>query len=86
METRRFLVPDEVKVSVDRQVVDRKFSSIDEYLLNLIQQDLKRGALMELEAQIVAGLEGPTTPMNEDFWDSIRRQAAAGLAAEEFLP
>ena len=77
---------DETKAFVDRQVAEGRNTSVEEYLLALVQQDQKRIVLQELKSQLLEGLEGPTVPMDDAFWNSVRNQALEGLAKEKIRP
>ena len=77
---------DETQAFVDRQVAEGHSSSAGGYVLSLIEQDQKRIVLQELKNQLLEGLEGPTVPMDDAFWNSVRNQAMEGLANEKIRP
>ena len=83
MATVTVTVPAEMQEFVDRLVVEHHYSSAEEYLLALVKQDQRRVVLQELESQLRKGMEGPTVPMDDDFWNSIRTQALEGLTSDK---
>jgi antitoxin ParD1/3/4 len=69
-------LPDQLKDFVDHQVGTGRYSTVSEYVRDLIREDEKRAAREKLEALLVEGIEssGPTEMTRAD-WDGIRREA-----------
>ena len=66
-------IPEKLKAYVRRQVAERGYSSVSEYMRNLIRADLKQQTHTALETKILKGLEsGPMTPMAREDWQKIR--------------
>jgi antitoxin ParD1/3/4 len=60
---------------VQRQVQRRGYSSVSEYVRDLIRGDQERQAIAVLETEILKGLDsGPSTPMTKEDWQDIRRE------------
>ena len=73
MNTMNIAIPEKLKAFVRRQVAERGYSSVSEYMRNLIRADLKQQTHTTLEAEILKGLEsGPMTPMVREDWQKIR--------------
>ena len=86
MTTMNFSLPDEMKAFVEARLAQEGYASASEYLRALIRDDQKRRAKRELESQILEGLQGPSVAMDREEWDSLRREALAGLAGENICP
>jgi antitoxin ParD1/3/4 len=76
MQTMNISLPDQLKDFVDHQVGTGRYSTVSEYVRDLIREDEKRAAREKLEALLMEGIEssGPTEMTRED-WDGIRREA-----------
>jgi len=69
-------LPDQLKDFVENQVGSGRYSSVSEYVRNLIRDDEKRKAQGKLEALLVEGIQsGQPTEMTRQDWDDIRREA-----------
>ena len=66
-------IPAQLKSFVERQVQRRGYSSVSEYVRDLIRGDQERQAIAALESEILKGLDsGPSTPMTKADWQDIR--------------
>jgi antitoxin ParD1/3/4 len=76
MQTMNISLPEQLKEFVDDQVGSGRFSSVSEYVRDLIRDDEKRKAQEKLEALLTEGIQssGPTGMTRHD-WDDIRREA-----------
>jgi len=73
MNTMNIAIPERLKAFVQREVERRGYSSVSEYVRDLIRGDQERQAIAALEADILKGLEsGPSTPMTQEDWQAIR--------------
>ena len=73
MNTMNIAIPEQLKAFVQREVERRGYSSVSEYVRDLIRGDQERQAIAALEADILKGLEsGPSTPMTQEDWQAIR--------------
>ena len=73
-----------LKEFVQREVRRRGYSSVSEYVRELIRGDQERQELTRLEAEIIKGIEsGPATPMTPENWQAlrheVRRRAGKGI-------
>ena len=68
-------IPAQLKSFVQRQVERRGYSSVSEYVRDLIRGDQERQAIAALETEILKGLDsGPSTPMTKQDWQDIRTE------------
>jgi antitoxin ParD1/3/4 len=76
MQTMNISLPEPLKEFVDNQIASGRYSSVSEYIRELIREDEKRRAQQNLEALLLDGLQTSTaTPMTRQDWDEIRREA-----------
>src|ERR1035438_10358358 len=80
MQTMNISLPEQLKEYVDLEVGSGRFSSVSEYVRDLIRDDEKRKAQVKLEALLMEGIQssGPTEMTRHD-WDDIRREALKQL-------
>jgi antitoxin ParD1/3/4 len=75
MNTMNIAIPKQLKSFVQREVLRRGYSSVSEYVRDLIRGDQERQAIALLEAEFLKGLEsGPATPMTKQDWQDIRTE------------
>jgi antitoxin ParD1/3/4 len=75
MNTMNIAIPKQLKSFVQRQVERRGYSSVSEYVRDLIRGDQESQAIAMLEAEYLKGLEsGPATPMTQQDWQEIREE------------
>ena len=86
METMNIAMSDDLIAFVKSQTAIDGHASGDDYIRALIMAERKRQAINKLEALLLEGLQGPSLPVDQDFWDSIRREALEGPASEEIRP
>jgi antitoxin ParD1/3/4 len=68
-------IPEQLKSFVQRQVERRGYSSVSEYVRDLIRGDQERQAMSALEAEFLKGLDsGPSTLMTAQDWQDIREE------------
>jgi antitoxin ParD1/3/4 len=62
----------------------RGYSSVSEYVRDLIRGDQERQAIAALEVDILKGLEsGPSTPMTQEDWQAIRHEVRRRAATRQ---
>jgi antitoxin ParD1/3/4 len=84
MDTMNIAIPEQLKAFVQRQVEQRGYSSVSEYVRDLIRGDQERQAIAALEAEILQGLEsGPSTPMTPEDWQAIRQEVRRRTAKRQ---
>jgi len=87
MTTMNISLPEEMKAFIEAQMAQEGYASASEYLRFLIREAQKRRAKQELEAKFREALEsGPATPMTQEDWAALRREALEGLAGETIRP
>ncbi len=86
MTTMNISLPDEMKAYVEAQMAQDGYASASEYLRALIRDDQKRRGRQQLEAKLLEGLQGPSTVMTREDWDSVEQDALEGLAGEALRP
>jgi len=79
MQTMNISLPDPLKDFVDHQIAEGRYSSVSEYIRELIREDEKRRAEERLEALLLEGLESEESVMTRGDFDAIRREALAQL-------
>ena len=76
MQTMNISLPDQLKEFVDHQVGSGRYSTVSEYVLDLIREDERRAAQEKLEALLVEGIQSSQpTEMTRQDWEDIRREA-----------
>jgi antitoxin ParD1/3/4 len=86
MTTINISLPEDMKAFIESQMSQEGYASASEFFRTLIREEQKRRARHALEAKLLEGLQGPTTAMNREDWDSIRQEAIDGLAGEQIRP
>ena len=83
MQSMNISLPDPMKQFVDGQIAQGRYSSVSEYVRELIRADEKRKAEEQLEAKLLEGLTGPESELTSAEWNAIRQEALARLAARK---
>jgi len=84
MNTMNIAIPEQLKAFVQSQVERRGYSSVSEYVRDLIRGDQERQEISTLEAEIIKGLEsGESTPMTQEDWQEIRNEVRRRHAARK---
>jgi antitoxin ParD1/3/4 len=81
MQTMNISLPDPLKKFVDGQVAAGRYSSVSEYMRELIREDEKRKAEERLESLLLEGLETAASELTRADWSDIRKQALAQAKA-----
>jgi antitoxin ParD1/3/4 len=77
-------LPDGLKGFVDEQVGSGRYSSVSEYIRELIREDEKRKAQQRLEALLTEGIQsGEPTEMTREDWEAVRREALKQFEARK---
>jgi len=79
MQTMNISLPDPLKDFVDHQIAEGRYSSVSEYIRELIRDDEKRRAEERLEALLLEGLESEESVLTRGDFDAIRREALEQL-------
>ena len=84
MQTMNISLPDQLKDFVDEQVGSGRYSSVSEYVRDLIRDDERRKAQEKLEALLMEGIQsGKPTGMTRRDWEDVRRQAVRQFEARK---
>jgi len=84
MQTMNISLPDQLKDFVDEQVGSGRYSSVSEYVRDLIRDDERRKAQEKLESLLMEGIQsGKPTGMTRQDWEDIRRQAVKQYEARK---
>ena len=84
MQTMHISLPDQLKELVDAQVNTGRYSTVSEYVRDLIRDDEKRRAQAELEALLLEGIRsGEPTEMTRQDWIEIRSEAVRQFEARK---
>ena len=75
MDTMNVALPEAMKDFVLGRVEHGGYSSVSEYVRDLIRADQKQQALAVLDSEIMKGLHsGEPTPMTREDWAAIREE------------
>jgi len=83
MDTMNISLPKPLKKFVDGQIASGRYSSVSEYVRELIRDDEQRKANKRLETLLLEGLQGEETELTREDWSAIRREAQVRLAANK---
>ncbi len=75
MQSMNISLPEPLKEFVDGQIAQGRYSSVSEYVRELIRADEKRKAEEQLEALLLEGLRGEETVFTSQDWQAIRQEA-----------
>ncbi|MGH9673626.1 MAG: type II toxin-antitoxin system ParD family antitoxin [Bryobacteraceae bacterium] len=77
-------LPDQLKEFVDEQVGSGRYSSVSEYVRDLIRNDERRRAQERFESALMEGIQsGEPTELTREDWADIRREALKQLKARK---
>ena len=84
MQTMNISLPDPLKEFIDEQVGSGRYSSVSEYVRELVREDEKQKAQQKLEAMLMEGMEsGSPTRMTRQDWAEIRTEAVRQFQARK---
>jgi len=83
MQSMNISLPDPLKHFVDVQIAQGRYSSVSEYVRELIRADEKRKAAEDLESQLLEGLRSGESELTADDWQAIRKEALARVEARK---
>lgn len=83
MQSMNISLPDPLKQFVDGQISTGRYSSVSEYVRELIRADEKRKAEEQLEAKLLVGLSSAETALTRADWMAIRKEALAKVEARK---
>jgi antitoxin ParD1/3/4 len=74
MTSMNISLPEPLKLFVEQQVSKGGYSTVSEYLRELIREAQRRTDRQELEAKLLAGLQSPTSEMTANDWTALRER------------
>ena len=75
MQSMNISLPEPLKQFVDGQIAQGRYSSVSEYVRELIRADEKRKAEEQLETLLLEGLQGEEAAFTREDWQAIRQEA-----------
>ncbi len=79
MQTMNISLPDPLRDFVEHQIADGRYSSVSEYIRELIRDDEKRKSQERLEQMLLEALSGESSEMTRQDWSDIRSEALSVL-------
>jgi antitoxin ParD1/3/4 len=80
MQAMNISLPDPLKDFIDHRIAEGRYSSVSEYIRELIRDDEKRKAEERLEALLLEGLKsGEESELTKQDFEDIRKEAMAQL-------
>jgi antitoxin ParD1/3/4 len=84
METMNIALPESMKSFVQGRVSEGGYSSVSEYVRELIRADQKRRVEEQIDALLVDGLHsGDPIEVTPEYWEAKRRTLAERLAKKK---
>lgn len=81
METMNIALPESLKTFVQERVADGGYSSVSEYVRELIRTDQKRRLEERVDALLLEGLNsGPPIEATPEYWEAKKRNLAERLS------
>jgi antitoxin ParD1/3/4 len=81
METMNIALPKSMKDFVQDRVTEGGYSSVSEYIRELIRSDQKRKTDERIDTLLLEGIEsGQPIPVTEEYWDEKKRKLTERLA------
>jgi antitoxin ParD1/3/4 len=75
MQSMNISLPDPLKQFVDEQISSGRYSSVSEYVRELIREDEKRKAQQHLEGLLLEGLNSKAGRMTSKDWEELKQRA-----------
>jgi antitoxin ParD1/3/4 len=83
MQTMNVSLPDSMKQFVDNQVSTGQYSSVSEYIRELVRADQKRKAKDQLEQVLLEALRsGDAVDLTPEMWEQLRQKIRARESAK----
>jgi antitoxin ParD1/3/4 len=80
MDTMNIALPESMKQYVQARVSEGGYSSVSEYIRELIRGDQKRKAEERIDALLLEGLDsGPPIPVTPEYWEEKKRKLTERL-------
>jgi antitoxin ParD1/3/4 len=80
MDTMNIALPETMKHFVQERVTEGGYSSVSEYVRDLIRADQKRRAEERIDALLLDGLDsGQPIPVTPEYWEEKKRKLTERL-------
>lgn len=80
MDTMNVALPESMKSFVQERVTEGGYSSVSEYIRDLIRADQKRKAEERIDALLLEGLDsGEPIPVTPEYWEAKKQKLAERL-------
>jgi antitoxin ParD1/3/4 len=80
MDTMNIALPEALKQFVQERVTAGGYSSVSEYMRELIRADQKRNTEERIDALLLEGLDsGTPIPVTNEYWDEKKRKLTERL-------
>ncbi len=87
METMNIALPESMKNFVQARVSEGGYSSVSEYMRELIRADQRRRAEERLDALLLEGLDsGEPMAVTPEYWEEKKRRLTERIAKATRLP
>jgi antitoxin ParD1/3/4 len=83
MQSMNISIPEPLKNFVDGQIAQGRYSSVSEYIRELIRADERRKAEEQLEVKLMEGLNSSELKLGSTDWIAIRKEALALLESRK---
>lgn len=81
MDTMNIALPESMKQFVQARVSEGGYSSVSEYIRELIRADQKRKAEDRIDALLLDGLDsGEPIPVTKEYWEEKKRKLTDRLS------
>lgn len=75
MPTMNISLPDPMKKFVEEQVASGGYSTVSEYMRELVRSDQTRKAKEKVEALLLEALHSPTEEVTPQYWEELKQAA-----------
>lgn len=83
MQSMNISLPEPLKQFVDGQIAQGRYSSVSEYIRELIRADERRKAEESFEAKLLEGMNTSEAELTPADWSAIRQEAMARVEARK---
>jgi antitoxin ParD1/3/4 len=81
METMNIALPESMKAFVQQRVSEAGYSSVSEYVRELIRSDQKHRQEERIDALLLEGLDsGELIEVTKEYWEAKKRKLSARLS------
>ena len=82
--TMTISLPDDMKAFIEQRIEGGRYSSVSEFIFQLVREDQKRAEQENLERMQTEEVEsGQPIRANDKYWDDVRKRVQARVAARK---